>query len=55
MMTDPLLWSPINLGRWAGTQVRIHITLIVYVVLALLGGGDRARPPGRARRPPGSA
>src|SRR4051812_39467901 len=36
MMTDPLLWSPINLGRWAGTQVRIHITLIAYVVIGLL-------------------
>ena len=37
MMTDPLLWSPINLGRWAGTQVRIHISLVVYVGLAILG------------------
>jgi len=37
MMTDPLLWSPINLGRWGGTQVRIHIALVVYAGLALLG------------------
>ena len=37
MMNDPLLWSPINLGLWGGTRVRIHITLIAHVVLALLG------------------
>jgi Zn-dependent protease len=36
MMTDPLTWSPINLGRWFGTQVRIHYFLIVFVVLSLL-------------------
>src|SRR5690242_7619890 len=36
MMTDPLMRSPINLGRWFGTQVRVHIFLIVFVVLELL-------------------
>src|SRR5262249_57306324 len=36
-MTDPLTWSPINLGRWAGTPVRIHIFLIGFVVVSLLG------------------
>jgi stage IV sporulation protein FB len=36
MMTDPLTWSPINLGRWAGTQVRIHFFLILYVASTLL-------------------
>jgi Zn-dependent protease len=35
-MTDPLTWSPINLGRWSGTQVRVHIFLIVYVAFTLL-------------------
>jgi Zn-dependent protease len=35
-MTDPLTWSPINLGRWAGTQVRIHAFLIIFVVLELI-------------------
>jgi len=35
-MTDPLTWSPINLGRWSGTQVRVHIFLIVFVVFRLL-------------------
>jgi stage IV sporulation protein FB len=37
MMTDPLTWSPINLGRWAGTQVRIHFSMVIWVVLTLLG------------------
>jgi Zn-dependent protease len=37
MMTDPLIWSPINLGRWGGTQVRIHFSLIAFVVVYLLG------------------
>jgi Zn-dependent protease len=36
MMTDPLTWSPINLGRWAGVHVRVHIFLIVFVVFRLL-------------------
>lgn len=36
MMTDPLIWAPINLGRWFGTQVRLHIFLIVFVVVELL-------------------
>ncbi len=36
-MTDPLTWSPINLGRWAGTQVRVHFFLIIYLATELLG------------------
>src|SRR4051794_35216508 len=36
MMTDPLTWSPISLGRWSGTQVRVHFFLIVFVVFRLL-------------------
>ncbi len=35
-MSDPLTWSPISLGRWFGTSVRVHITLIVFVVFRLL-------------------
>jgi Zn-dependent protease len=31
MMTDPLMWSPINLGRWFGVQVRVHGSLLVFV------------------------
>jgi Zn-dependent protease len=38
MTTDPLTWSPINLGRWGGTQVRVHFSLIVFVIVYLLGG-----------------
>ena len=36
-MTDPLMWSPISLGRWFGIQVRVHIFLILFVSLKLLG------------------
>ena len=35
-MSDPLTWSPISLGRWFGTSVRVHITLIIFVVFWLL-------------------
>ena len=35
-MSDPLTWSPISLGRWFGTTVRVHITLIVFVVFTLV-------------------
>src|SRR4051794_27216443 len=35
-MTDPLTWSPINLGRWSGTSVRVHIFLILFVFFRLL-------------------
>jgi stage IV sporulation protein FB len=31
-MSDPLTWSPISLGRWFGTAVRVHLILIIYVV-----------------------
>jgi stage IV sporulation protein FB len=36
IMSDPLSWSPISLGRWFGTSVRVHITLIIFVVFRLL-------------------
>jgi stage IV sporulation protein FB len=35
-MSDPLLWSPIRLGRWFGTTVKVHIFLILFVVIELL-------------------
>lgn len=35
-MSDPLTWSPIHLGRWFGTTVRVHFLLIAFVVLRLL-------------------
>ena len=33
-MSDPLTWSPIRLGRWFGTTVKVHVFLILFVVLA---------------------
>ncbi len=36
-MTDPLMWSPIFLGRWFGIQVRVHIFFVLFVFLELLG------------------
>jgi stage IV sporulation protein FB len=35
-MTDFLTWSPIGLGRWFGTVVRVHVLLIVFVLFELL-------------------
>ncbi|MDR3632523.1 MAG: hypothetical protein P4L84_01735 [Isosphaeraceae bacterium] len=45
-MTDPLTWSPINLGRWFGTQVRVHIFLVVFVALQLLSSALAKAEPG---------
>jgi stage IV sporulation protein FB len=35
-MSDPLTWSPISLGRWFGTAVRVHILLILFVAWCLI-------------------
>jgi Zn-dependent protease len=35
-MSDPLTWSPISLGRWLGTTVRVHFLLIAFVVFELV-------------------
>ena len=35
-MSDLLTWSPISLGRWFGTTVKVHVSLIVFVVFELL-------------------
>ena len=47
MMIDFLSWSPISLGRWAGTQVRVHFLLILFIASKLLqvamGPDPRAR------------
>jgi stage IV sporulation protein FB len=48
-MTDPLTWSPISLGRWSGTPVRVHIVLIVFVAFRLLNAAvapEQSLPPG---------
>lgn len=34
-MSDPLSWS-FNLGRWAGTRIRVHLFLVLYAGLMLL-------------------
>lgn len=35
-MSDPLTWSPIRLGRWFGTTVKVHVFLILFVTYWLL-------------------
>jgi len=35
-MSDPLTWSPISLGRWFGTTIRLHVILILFVAIRLL-------------------
>jgi stage IV sporulation protein FB len=35
-MSDPLTWSPISLGRWFGTAVRVHVLLILFVAARLI-------------------
>jgi Zn-dependent protease len=35
-MSDLLTWSPIPLGRWFGTTVKVHVFLIVFVAFRLL-------------------
>lgn len=35
-MTDFLTWSPVNLGRWGGAQVRAHVLLLGFAATALL-------------------
>jgi stage IV sporulation protein FB len=41
-MSDPLSWSPISLGRWFGTSVRVHVTLIIFLVFRLLSAATTA-------------
>ena len=47
-MSDPLTWSPISLGRWFGTSVRVHIVLIIFVVFRLLTAAVSLAQQGRA-------
>ncbi|WP_165247908.1 site-2 protease family protein [Paludisphaera soli] len=35
-MSDLLTWSPIHLGRWFGTTVKVHISLIIFVASLLI-------------------
>jgi Zn-dependent protease len=44
-MIDPLTWSPLYLGRWSGTPIRVHVLLILFVPLRLLSAVmDPGRP-----------
>lgn len=40
-MSDPFTWSPISLGRWFGTNIRIHFLLIAFVAFELLWAAMR--------------
>ncbi len=44
-MSDPLTWS-INLGRWSGTQIRVHLFLVLFVVGRLLESALTSEPKG---------
>src|SRR4051812_42182597 len=35
-MTDPFSWS-IDLGRWSGIRVRIHLLFVLFALIRLLG------------------
>lgn len=45
-MSDLLTWSPIQLGRWFGTPVRAHVSLVVVVVMLLVQAPFEAGPGG---------
>lgn len=36
-MPDPFAWWSIQLGRWSGVRVQVHLTLVLFVALTLLG------------------
>ena len=46
-MSDPLTWS-IPLGRWAGSRVRIHAFLLIFLASRLLGAAWDKQSPGLA-------
>ena len=46
-MSDPLTWSPIRLGRWFGTAVRVHVLLIAFVAMRLMFSAGSAATEGR--------
>ena len=48
-MSDPLTWS-IPLVRWAGTRVRVHAFLLVFVASKILGAAWEKEPSGLAIR-----
>lgn len=54
-MSDPLTWSPIRLGRWFGTTVKVHVFLILFVALTLLMALFATRAEDGIRRLPQTA
>jgi stage IV sporulation protein FB len=42
-MSDLFSWS-IDLGRWAGSRLRVHWSLVLFAALALLGGATAETP-----------
>lgn len=36
-MTDPFAWWSIHLGRWSGVRLQVHLTLVLFLALTLLG------------------
>jgi stage IV sporulation protein FB len=54
-MTDFLTWSPISLGRWFRTAVRVHFILILFVILRLLAASLTPAAKGQAHLLPATA
>jgi stage IV sporulation protein FB len=54
-MNDRLTWSPISLGRWFGTPVRVHIVLIIFVLFRLLTSAGTLAGEGALHRFPQTA
>ena len=54
-MTEFLTWSPISLGRWFGTAVRVHISLIAFIVFRLLETAVTLAAKGEFRQLPATA
>jgi Zn-dependent protease len=54
-MTDFLTWSPISLGRWFRTAVRVHFVLIIFVVFRLLAASLTPAARGEPRGLPATA
>jgi hypothetical protein len=43
-MTDPFLWS-IDLGRWSGTRVRLHLLFVLFALGKILDAAWAPGPP----------
>ncbi len=47
-MRDFFTWSPVPAGRWFGTRVRLHVTLLLFVAMAVLAAAARSINQGSA-------